>query len=178
MVFKPEKGWLIDFVTESNEIDPQPGFENERGDPRFDDHMKALKHAITYGNANDIADPFEIHKMLMGRMWPEIAGKIRTERVSVGNYECPQPDQIVDMLYDWNGHVERMFKDKFFDKKDIVNNKKTVIQLHIQFERIHPFRDGNGRTGRIVMANHALVAGVQPWITEYDKRYDYYNLFN
>lgn len=168
----------MDFVSESNEIDPQPGFENQPGDPRFDDHMKALKLAIRYGNSNDIADPFELHKMLMGRMWPEIAGKKRECRIFVGSHEGASPEKITDMLYDWNGHVERMFGSKFLDKRDTTNNKKSIIQLHVEFERIHPFRDGNGRTGRLLMVNHALVCGVEPWVTEYDKRWEYYNLFH
>ena len=41
--------------------------------------------------------------------------------------------------------------------------KKEAI-FHIRFERIHPFNDGNGRTGRIIMNQHLLKAGLAPVI--------------
>jgi Fic family protein len=37
-------------------------------------------------------------------------------------------------------------------------------EFHIRFERIHPFNDGNGRTGRIILNHHLLSQGVAPVI--------------
>lgn len=182
-MFKPTKAWMQDFVHESNLIDPQPGFENEPGSARFDDHMKALETVIAYGNAGDIIAPKAVHKMLMGTMWPEIAGELRKVWVSVSAQNCPPPEAIPDLLSKWNEIVERVLSkrdaitdldgDTTYEKYD----KNLVLKLHVQFEKIHPFRDGNGRSGRLLMVNHAIILGIEPWVTEYDTRFDYYDLF-
>ena len=51
------------------------------------------------------------------------------------------------------------------------NNKENVtlediIVFHIQFERIHPFQDGNGRIGRLIMLKECLKHNIIPYIIE------------
>ena len=55
--------------------------------------------------------------------------------------------------------------------------KDTVADLakvHASFEQIHPFSDGNGRTGRLLMLAQALRAQLMPPIVENERRYAYY----
>lgn len=55
--------------------------------------------------------------------------------------------------------------------------KKTlddIIDFHKQFESIHPFQDGNGRTGRLVMFKECLANGIVPFIITDDLKYFYY----
>ncbi len=58
------------------------------------------------------------------------------------------PPEGVDLIRNLLKNFEEYFND---DKKDNLNPLVKVAILHYQFEAIHPFKDGNGRTGRILM---------------------------
>ncbi len=49
-----------------------------------------------------------------------------------------------------------------------------ILDFHYRFERIHPFQDGNGRVGRLIMFKECLRNGIVPFIVEEDLRYFYY----
>ena len=48
-----------------------------------------------------------------------------------------------------------------------------IIDFHYKFEKIHPFQDGNGRVGRLVMFKECLKYNIPPFIIE-DTSKDYY----
>ena len=48
-----------------------------------------------------------------------------------------------------------------------------ILDTHIQFERIHPFSDGNGRTGRMVLNYSLLQQGFPPLIIEKETKAEY-----
>jgi Fic family protein/DNA-binding XRE family transcriptional regulator len=50
----------------------------------------------------------------------------------------------------------------------------TIAKQHAIFEKIHPFSDGNGRTGRLVMLAHALKAGYMPPLVAKERKHAYY----
>ncbi|MBE1555997.1 Fic family protein [Filibacter limicola] len=49
-----------------------------------------------------------------------------------------------------------------------------IIDFHYQFERIHPFQDGNGRVGRIIMFKECLKNNVLPFIIDHEYKLFYY----
>ena len=49
-----------------------------------------------------------------------------------------------------------------------------ILEFHVRFERIHPFQDGNGRVGRLLMFWQCLQNGVTPFIVTEDLRLYYY----
>ena len=54
---------------------------------------------------------------------------------------------------------------------------KEIIEFHVRFERIHPFQDGNGRVGRIIMFKECLKNGIVPFIIlDKDKLFYYRGL--
>lgn len=59
------------------------------------------------------------------------------------------------------------------------NKKQTVsfddiLDFHVKFERIHPFQDGNGRVGRIIMFKECLKYNIVPFIIEDNLKMYYY----
>jgi Fic family protein len=49
-----------------------------------------------------------------------------------------------------------------------------IIDFHFQFEQIHPFQDGNGRVGRLIIFKECLAANIVPFIIEDDHKFFYY----
>ena len=51
---------------------------------------------------------------------------------------------------------------------------KDIVKFHFDFERIHPFQDGNGRVGRLIMFKECLANGIVPFIISDDLKMFYY----
>ena len=102
-----------------------------------------------------------LHKMLITGINDSIAGRFRAqhEYVRVGTHVAPPPE-----------HVERMVDAAL---RDYANNHETylvdeIARFHLEFEHIHPFCDGNGRIGRVLM-NWQLIQLGYPSIIIRDK---------
>ena len=59
-----------------------------------------------------------------------------------------------------------------YNKKNIDFN--AIVDFHYQFEKIHPFQDGNGRVGRIIIFKECLKNGITPFIIEDEYKLFYY----
>jgi Fic family protein len=53
-----------------------------------------------------------------------------------------------------------------------------IAEFHILFERIHPFADGNGRVGRLIMAFQAIQNNIVPPLIENEHRSEYLKAIN
>ena len=69
-------------------------------------------------------------------------------------------DEIKRLLDDYN--------------KGGVKKLEEVIDFHYRFERIHPFQDGTGRVGRLIMFKECLRNGIIPYIIKSDLKMFYY----
>ena len=80
-----------------------------------------------------------------------------------GRDTCP-PEmvhiQMKALLSEYNSKKEKKLED--------------IIDLHQRFELIHPFQDGNGRVGRLVMFKECLAAGIVPLIITDELKWFYY----
>lgn len=55
-----------------------------------------------------------------------------------------------------------------------VKTMEDILDFHVRFERIHPFQDGNGRVGRLIMFKECLKYGIVPFIIEDNLKMFYY----
>ncbi len=111
-----------------------------------------------------------LHKMLLSNIRDDAAGRFRndSEWVRVGNYIAVNPKEVPARL-------EKMIAGYNADiKKNIVER---IAKLHLDFEHIHPFIDGNGRIGR-VLNNYLLIReGFVPINIKFIDRKKYYEAF-
>ena len=82
----------------------------------------------------------------------------------VGGMNTTPPEAVSDMmkelLNDYNTKEKIGFED--------------ILDFHVKFEKIHPFQDGNGRVGRLIMFKECLKYNIVPFIIEDDLKMFYY----
>jgi len=111
-----------------------------------------------------------LHKILISNIRDDIAGRFREKDqfVRVGNHIAPAPDKITPAL-------NEMFTEyKGTTDLTIVGR---IARIHLTFENIHPFCDGNGRIGRVMNNYLFLREGYVPINIMFNDRLEYYNAF-
>ena len=82
----------------------------------------------------------------------------------VGGMGTALPEEVADkmkvLLTEYNGKEEKIFED--------------ILDFHVKFERIHPFQDGSGRVGRLIMFKECLKYNIVPFIIEDNLKMFYY----
>ena len=151
---------LREFLKESNHI------EREYDDIAHDDAYKAWKFLETLDELN-VTRILEVHNILMKRLNPGIAGRLRNCDVRVGYKVCPSFLQVGELL------------DKWLEMHSKAKTEEDIKLAHIAFEGIHPFEDGNGRIGRIIYNWQRVKEGLPIHIIhEGEEQWEYYTWFN
>jgi len=111
-----------------------------------------------------------LHKMLITNIQDDIAGRYRKdgEYVRVGTYIAPPPEQVEKMIQNAILEYKSDIDGYFIDK---------IAKFHLEFEHIHPFIDGNGRIGRVLINYHLLRLGFPPLIVRNKGKQKYYYSF-
>jgi Fic family protein len=65
-----------------------------------------------------------------------------------------------------------------YNNTEFAGTFEKVAQFHIDFEKIHPFQDGNGRTGRLLINYELLRNDIAPAVIEKDDRIKYFNFLS
>lgn len=89
-------------------------------------------------------------------------------RIMGAAHETAQPYLIVTKM-------EELLRNYLASEEHIVTK---LARFHIEFERIHPFIDGNGRTGRLLVNLELMKAGYPPIDIKFTDRIAYYNAFD
>ena len=112
-----------------------------------------------------------LHQMLIANIDESIAGRFRKEHeyVRVGAHIAPAPEHIGRML-------EQLLLEYFSDHEMYIIDK--IAKFHLDFETIHPFNDGNGRIGRVIINYQLLRLGFPGIIIRDKEKKDYYTAFN
>jgi Fic family protein len=121
----------------------------------------------------DLYTILNTHKILLSKHNSRIAGKIRTTNVKVSNYIAPDYSLVYGLLKE---HIRLCYNTLLKSTPKTI--EKDIIDLHIQFEQIHPFEDGNGRVGRLFMNYLRMKNGLPLLIIHEGKeQQQYYKLF-
>jgi hypothetical protein len=161
---------IAEFILQSNYI------EGERKRQAFLDAMDAWAY-IARKKRITLDDVLIVHKILMGRKHPRIAGYFRRCDVWIGG-EVARFVSWQDFSDRLKPILEAMNRKESEGTYSVVEAKMLTRKLHIEFERIHPFEDGNGRVGRILWQWHRLKLGLPVMVIhEGDEQYAYYDWF-
>ena len=91
-------------------------------------------------------------------------GKYKKLPNEVGGMNTAFPEEVADkmkaLLTEYSAKEEKNFAD--------------ILDFHVKFERIHPFQDGNGRVGRLIMFKESLKYNIVPFIIEDNLKMFYY----
>ncbi len=137
---------------------------------------KNLARVISYKRGKAANTPLTeelilfLHNMLMGGIDDSIAGHFRREGefVRVGYHIAPAPEHIEKMINEILVSHSNDMEGYFLDK---------IARFHLDFETIHPFCDGNGRIGRVIINFQLLALGFPRIIIRNSEKQTYYQAF-
>ncbi len=111
-----------------------------------------------------------LHQMLIGGIDDKIAGRFRgpNEYVRVGTHIAPAPEHVERMIESIITEYTSDLSAYFLDK---------IAKFHLDFETIHPFCDGNGRIGRVLISYQLQRLGFPMIIIRDREKKEYYKSF-
>ena len=105
-----------------------------------------------------------IHKILKTDTTDIIVGDFKKFQNYVGDIKTTSPKNV-------EKEISKILKE--YNSKD-TQTIEDIIKFHHDFESIHPFQDGNGRTGRLIMFKECLKNNITPFIIDDDHKAFYY----
>ncbi|MBR7132568.1 MAG: Fic family protein [Clostridia bacterium] len=144
------------------------------------DHLEAVGHRDAFLYVQDIAkkdtplsenEIKNIHSLvLMNR--PDDKGVYRRIPVKImGAYTEPVQPYLIEPKM-----AELINNDN--ERKGVIHDIERIARFHLEFEGIHPFIDGNGRTGRLLMNLELIRCGYPPINVKFTDRKRYYDAFD
>ncbi len=150
--------------------------ENADGTVNVDDIIETVNHFSCFDFMLDIAGDKlseqqikEFHRILKSntsdarKSWFNIGG-YKTRANMVGGLETCLPEKV-------QSEMSRLIN--YYNQK-LQITIEDIIDFHFRFEKIHPFQDGNGRVGRLVMFKECLKNNIVPFIIEDKYKFFYY----
>lgn len=180
----------IEYTYHSNKIEGNTLTKNETnlvinkgitiGSKSLNEHLEAINHQEAIHYIRELADKntdflnadlLNIHYLILKTIRPKDAGKYRVQDVQItGSHHLPPPHfKIMDLMEDYFRFYQ--------ENKNKIHPVELSAEMHERLVTIHPFRDGNGRTARLVMNLILLKNGYPITIIEGEnaKRLTYYN---
>ena len=133
-------------------------------------HFRCVDHVIlNAGKTLDVEIIKQLHRTLKqgtknaGKDWFGLGEWKVLPNTVRGRHTTPPEkvdSEIKKLIDSYNSIKKKTFED--------------IIDFHYHFELIHPFQDGNGRVGRLVMFKECLAHGITPFILTHEQKYFYY----
>ena len=126
------------------------GHSSRRNASEIVANTEAMQAAVALADSADGDAILAMHAALMNARNPDIAGKWRTEQVWIGGGDFGP--RGADFIAPQHSRVPAAIDDLIsFAGRDDIPVLPQIAMAHAQFETIHPFPDGNGRTGRALI---------------------------
>lgn len=133
-------------------------------------HFRCVDWIIDHANARLTQKNIkELHRILKSgtsdsrKDWFAV-GDYKKVPNEVGGRETSPPEKVA-------GEIKALL-EQYHRKEE--NTLKDILDFHVQFERIHPFQDGNGRVGRLILFKECLKNNIVPFIIEDTLKMYYY----
>lgn len=158
------------YIYETNTIGAEKEVLNVDDVIKTANHFRCIDMIIDHAKAA-LTEKFikELHLILKNgtsdsrKTWFAV-GDYKKMPNEVGGVETALPEEVSDkmkaLLAEYNGKKEKTFED--------------ILDFHVKFERIHPFQDGNGRVGRLIMFKECMKYNIVPFIIEDNFKMFYY----
>lgn len=124
---------------------------NIADEPLSEEHIKKFHSLLKYNTSDAKKSWFNV-------------GDYKLKPNIVGGIETTLPSEVP--------HEMKKLLETYHKKKLISIND--IIEFHFQFEQIHPFQDGNGRVGRLILFKECLLNNIIPFIIEDEFKFFYY----
>lgn len=160
------------YIFETNTILPEGEFRGVRTDDIIEtaNHFRCVDHIIENANRH-LTENFikNLHFMLKNgtsdslENWFSV-GDYKKLPNEVGGEPTTPPSEVkteIKKLLKWYNNLKRPTLNK-------------LLEFHYRFEKIHPFQDGNGRIGRLILFKECLRLGIVPFIIDEDRKLFYY----
>lgn len=141
------------------------------------EHFEAINHKDAILFMEDLAQKEErlseysikqIHSLILKNIDDENKGKYRTTNVIISGAEHKPPQS-----FEVQSQMQEFIK-KYNENITKLHPIELASFVHIEFVKIHPFLDGNGRTSRLLMNLELIKAGFPPVVIELEDRLEYY----
>jgi len=138
------------------------------------EHFEAIGHAKAYDHIYSILDKpiseehvLTLHRLFFQQIDSENAGKYRQKNVIITGTDYLPPDyrRVPELMKKHTENLNRKMKSE--------HSLEQVSDLHAEFEAIHPFTDGNGRIGRLLLSILTMKSGYCPVIIPPIRRAEY-----
>ena len=141
------------------------------------EHFEAINHKDAILFMEDLAQKEDklseysikqIHSLILKNIDDENKGKYRTTNVIISGAEHKPPQS-----FEVQSQMQEFIK-KYNENITKLHPIELASFIHIEFVKIHPFIDGNGRTSRLLMNLELIKAGFPPVVIELEDRLEYY----
>ena len=144
--------------------DTIPGSINKIEFYEVENHKQAfeyIQHNLLNSEKLSLEVIKEIHRLLLDHLDFNRGNFKNISNAIVGaEFDTASPEQTPNLMYQWLNNYEYLIDNAKTEEEKI----RVILEKHIEFERIHPFNDGNGRTGRMIMLYSLLENNLPPII--------------
>ncbi len=147
-----------------------PGHKSIREFYEIENHKEAFRYIFQlYTNSEklSVAIVKDIHSFLLDRLQHD-RGEFKTNQNAIvgAEFKTASPEATPMLMNQWVENTNYQL-----DHAEAVEDKLNILaECHIDFERVHPFSDGNGRTGRMVLMYQSLLEFEVPIVISNNER--------